>query len=86
MQDVGDVHQARWRIVDEVLALARAVHAPGDGHLGKVDGQGVVGVVEHERDLGKANGLARARAREDDVLHGLSAQLLCALLAQDPKN
>ena len=62
VQDVGDVHQARRRVVDEVLGLPRTEHAARDRHLGEVDGEGVVGIVEHERDLGNAHGLARGGA------------------------
>ena len=86
VQDILNVHQAARARVDEVLTLARAVHAAGDGNLVKVDGQHMVRVVEHQRDLGHAHRLARRRAREDDVFHGLAAQLLGALLAQDPQN
>ena len=86
VQDVLNVHQAARARVDEVLAFARAIHAPGDGDLVKVDGQHMVRVIEHQRDLGDTHRLARRRAREDDVLHGLAAQLLGALLAQDPQN
>ncbi len=86
VQDVLDVHQARRSPVDQVLGLAGAVHAPGDADLGEVDRQRVVGVVEHQRDLGHAHRPARGRAREDDVFHGLAAQHLGALLAQDPQD
>ena len=86
VQDVLDVHEAAGGAVDEVLGLSRAVHAASDAHLGEVDGQRVVRVVEHEGDLGHADGAARGGAREDDVLHGLAAQHLCALLAQDPQD
>ena len=86
VQDVLDVHQAARARVDEVLTLARAVHAAGDGDLVKVDRQHMVRVIEHQRDLGHTHRLARRRAREDDVLHGLAAQLLGALLTQDPQN
>ena len=86
VQDVLDVHEAARRAVDQVLGLARAIHAPRDPHLVEVDRQGVVGVVEHERDLGHAHGRARRGAREDHVLHGLAAQLLGALLAQNPED
>ena len=65
--------------------VAGAVHPPRDAHLGKVDGQRAVGVVQHERDLGHAHRRARRGAREDHVLHGLAAQLLGTLLAQDPE-
>ena len=84
VQDVLNVHQSARARVDEVLALTRTVHAAGDGNLVKVDGQHMIGVVEHQRDLGHAHRLARRRTREDNILHGLAAQLLGALLAQNP--
>ena len=59
VQDVLNVHQAARTRIDEVLALARAIHAAGDGDLVKVDGQHMVGVVEHQRDLGHAHRFAR---------------------------
>ena len=86
VQDVLNVHQAARTRVDEVLAFARAVHATGDGDFVKIDRQHMVRVIEHQRDLGNTHRLARRRAREDNILHGLAAQLLGALLAQDPQN
>ena len=86
VQDVLDVHQAARARVDEVLALARAIHAAGDSHLVKVDGKHMVRVVEHQRDLGHTHRFTRRRARKDDIFHGLAAQLLGALLTQDPQN
>ncbi len=86
VQDVLHVHEARRRPVDQVLGLAGAIHPAGDAHLGKVDGQRVVGVVQNQGDFGHANGAAGRRSREDDVFHRLSAQHLGALLAQDPQN
>ena len=86
VQNILNVHQAARARVDEVLALTRAIHTTGDGNLVKVDGQHMVRVVEHQRDLGDTHRLARRRAREDDVFHGLAAQLLGTLLAQDPQN
>ena len=86
VQDILDVHQAARARIDEVLTLTRTIHAAGDSHLVKVDGKHMVRVIEHQRDLGDTHRLARRRAREDDVLHGLAAQLLGALLAQDPQN
>ena len=86
VQNVLNVHQAARARVDEVLAFARAIHTTGDGDLVKVDGQHMVRVIEHQCDLGDTHRLARRRAREDDILHGLTAQLLGALLAQDPQN
>ena len=86
VQDVLDIHETARALVDEVLALTRTVHAPRDGNLVEIDGEHVVGIVEHERDLGHAHGLARRGTREDDILHGLAAQLLRALLAQNPED
>ena len=86
VQDVLHVHQARRRAVDQVLRLARAIHAPCYAHLAKIDGQRVIGVVQNQRDLGHAHRAARRRAREDNVFHGLAAKHLGALLAQNPKN
>ena len=84
VEDVEHVHETRWRAVDEVLALAAAIHAARDDDLIEIEGQRAIGVVEHEVDLGQADCLAGRRSGEDDVLHGLAAQLLGALLAQDP--
>ena len=86
VQDVLDVHQASGRAVDEVLGLTRAIHPARDADLVEVDWQGVIGVVEHEGDLGHADRLSRGGTGEDDVLHGLAAQHARTLLAQDPKD
>ena len=86
MEDVLHIHETRGRAVDEVLGLTRAIHPARDANLGKVDGQRVVGVVEHQRDLRHAHGGPSRASREDHVLHGLAAQHLSALLAQDPED
>jgi len=83
-QQVDDVLQAAGGLVEAVLAVAVAVDAPGDHHLGKGDGQRPVLVVKDEADLAVGLGLARLRSAEDDVLHLGAAQGLCALFAQDP--
>ena len=59
VQDVLNVHQAARARVDEVLAFARAIHTTGDGDLVKIDGQHMVRVIEHQRDLGDTHRLAR---------------------------
>ena len=59
VQDVLNVHQAARTRVDEVLAFARAIHATGDGDLVKIDGQHMVRVIEHQRDLSDTHRLAR---------------------------
>jgi hypothetical protein len=70
--------------VDQVLALARAVDAPGDLHLGGVGGEGLVEVIERHRDLGHAEAAARRGAVENDVGHLPAAQALGALLPEHP--
>jgi hypothetical protein len=79
-----DVEQPDLVAVDLVLALPGAVHAAGDRHLGVVDRQRAVGVVDGERHLGPAERRAAGGAGEDDVLHLAAAQALGALLAEDP--
>ncbi len=78
------VHQPARGPVDLVFPRAVAEHPPGDGHLGVLDGQRAVGVVDGEGDLGPAQGLPAGGAGEDDVLHLAAAQRLGALLAHHP--
>nr|BFE68447.1 hypothetical protein GCM10020092_017480 [Actinoplanes digitatis] len=79
-----DVEQAAGAAVDLVFTLAGAEHPAGDRHLGVVDGQGAVAVVDREGHLGAAERGAVGGAGEDDVLHLAAAQRLGALLAEDP--
>ena len=79
-----DVEQTAVAAVDLVLARAVAEHAPGDRHLGVVDGERAVRVVDRERDLGASERRPPGRAREDDVLHLPAAQRLGPLLTQHP--
>ena len=83
-EEIHDVAQAAGRAVDLVLALTAAVHAPGDAHLGEVDGQGVILVVEDQRHLAEGQALALLGSVEDHVLHLGAAQRLGALLTQHP--
>ena len=86
MKDILDVHQAAGTRVDQILRLAGTVHAPRDGDLVEINGQHMIGIVQNEGNFRNADGLARRRTGKDNVLHRLTAQLLCALLAQDPKD
>ena len=79
-----DVAQADGLPVDIVFTLAGAVIPAGDDHFVRVVAQGAVGVVQHERGLGKTDLPALLRAAEDDVFHLLSAQRTGVLLAHDP--
>ena len=83
-EEVLDVEQAAGVAVDRVLALAGAEHQPADRHLGVVDRQRAVGVVDGERDLGPTQRRAGGGAGEDDVFHLAAAQRLRALLAHHP--
>ena len=84
-QQLLDVEQPRDLLaVDLVLAGALAEHPPGDRHLGVVDRQRVVAVVDGQGDLGAAQRRAAGGAGEDDVFHLAAAQRLGALLAEHP--
>ena len=86
VEQLLDVHEASRGLVDEVLALAVAKHPSGDRDLGKFDRKRGVAVVEHEVDLGDADGLPGRRAGEDHVLHRGAAKRLRRLLAKDPEH
>ena len=79
-----DVHQPAAVAVDLVLAGAVAEHPSGDRHLGIVDRQQAVGVVDGQGDLGPAQRGTRGGAGENDVFHLSAAQGLGALLAHHP--
>src|SRR5207245_27499 len=82
-EKVEDVPQARGAVVEEVLALARAVEPPRDRHFRPRHRQRAV-VAEGQLDLGEPDRLSRLRAVEDQVFHALAAERLCALLAVPP--
>ena len=86
-EEVADVAQAARRLVDQVLALARAVEASPDLDLAEA-GVGLrcpaVGVVEREDDLGHRDGSALLGAGEDQVFHRATAQVARVLLAHHP--
>ena len=79
------IHQTATAAVDFVFAAAVAEHPPGDRHLGVLDRQRIVGVVDRDGDLGAAQRWSRRRAGEDDVFHLAAAQRLGALLAHHPR-
>jgi hypothetical protein len=81
-----DVEQAAGVAVDLVLTLARPVHAPCDRHLGVLDRQGAVVVVDRQGDLGAPQRGPAGRTGEDDVFHLAAAQRLGPLLTEDPRD
>ncbi len=83
-QQLLHVHEATGTAVDLVLAGAVAEHPARDGHLGVLDRQRTVGVVDGEGDLGAAQRRTARGAGEDDVLHLPAAQRFRSLLAHHP--
>ena len=81
-----DVLQAARGLVEEVGVRAVAIGSPRDGDLVKLRPQGLLAFGKDERHLGHAQGLARVRAVEDDVLHLGATQGAGALLAEHPPN
>ena len=80
-----DVEEPAAPAVDGVLGAARPEERAGDRHLGVLDGQGAVGVVDGERHLGAPERGPAGRPGEDDVLHPAAAERLGPLLAHDPR-
>ena len=83
-EEALDVAEAAGRAVDEVLALAGAEDAAGDGDLVVLEAELLLAVGEGDGDLGHAEGLVLVGAGEDDVGHRAAAQGGGALLAEDP--
>ncbi len=84
-QQLLDIHQAAAAAVDFVFAGTVAEHPPRDRHLGVLDRQRVVGVVDGDGDFGAAQRGSRRGAGEDDVFHLSAAQGLGALLPHHPR-
>jgi hypothetical protein len=83
-EQLADVAQPRDLAVDEVLALAAAVHPPHDLHLVGLHRQLAGRVVEDERDLGRIERSSRGRAGEDHVGHLAAAEAAGGLLSEHP--
>ena len=85
-----DVAESAGRLVNEVLAVAVAVDAAGDGDLGEIEidagkGQGRrVDLGKGHTDLGEIDGLAAVGAIEDHIGHLAAAQRLSRLFAEHP--
>ena len=79
-----DVFEAASGLVDEILALAGLVGASRDCDFIEGERQGLVGIVDGERDFADPKGLASRRAREDDILRAIAAHGTRFLFAEDP--
>ena len=83
LDEVGAPHR---RAVDQVLALAAAVQPPRDRDLAEVElRQRAVLVVEQQLDLAEVGRRMAGRAREEDVVRLLRAQLVRAQRAGGPE-
>ena len=83
-EQLVDVLEAAGAAVDVVFTLAGAVIPPGDGYLALLQRENMLGVVQHQRDLCKAQPLAPGGAVKDDVLHFAAPEGAGGLLAHDP--
>ena len=72
---MDDVAPADPRAVQEVIALAVALHPALDGNLVVVDRKPAGGVVEDHRDLGVRGTRAALATGVDDLLHLLAADV-----------
>jgi hypothetical protein len=82
-EEVEDVAQAGDAVVEQILAVARAVETAADRDLAPRHRQRAF-VGERQADFRETDRLARGRAVEDQVFHALTAQRLGALLAECP--
>ncbi len=83
-EEVEDVFETAGDLVQEILALAGAVDPAADRHLGVFRRKYASGVLDHQRRLRHAEGLALLGAVEDDILHLVAAEGAVALLAEHP--
>ena len=83
-QQLLHVEQAHRLAVDRVLAASVSKQRARDLHLGVLDRQRAVGVVDRELDMRTRQRPLCRGAGEDDVFHLSAAQRLRALLAHDP--
>ena len=54
VENIEDIGETRGAVVDEVFALATAVHPARDNDFVEVERQGAIGIVENKIDFGKA--------------------------------
>ena len=83
-EQLVDVPEPHGVAVDEVFTLPRAVVPPGDHDLTLLHVEEAARVVQHQRDLRKAQLLAPLGTAEDDVLHLAAPEGLGGLLPHDP--
>ncbi len=83
-EQVEDIFEPAGDFVQQIFALAGAIHSPADGHLRILGRQNALRVFNYERRLRHTKGLARLRTVENHVFHLLAAQRAVPLLSQYP--
>jgi hypothetical protein len=86
-EQLGDVLATALRAVDEIGGRAVPSDLAPEGHLGVArigSADGAVAVVEYQLDRGRADRLPTAGAIENDVAHGIAAEVLRGDLAHHP--
>ena len=79
-----DIPEPGGLTINIVFTLAGAVIAPGHHDLGRIHRQRSIGIIKHQRGLGKPDLPALLRASEDHVLHLGAPQGFGAHLAHHP--
>jgi hypothetical protein len=78
------VAQPAWPLVEKILALAVAIHAPGDANFIPFDAQFFFALGESQRHFGHSQRFPAVCPAENHVRHLPSAQRLGRLLAEHP--
>ena len=79
-----NVLKAHYRLVYKVLAFVRTVISSCNGDLVVVKSEAAVGIVNYKRDLRKSVRTAVGCSAENDILHGLTAEIFGRLLTEHP--
>ena len=83
-QQLLNVEQTTRRAVDRIFRTTVTEDRTADRHLGVIDVEHMIRIVDRERHLRTPERRPTRRAREDHVLHRRAAQILRALLPHDP--
>ena len=79
-----DILEAAGLFIQCIFTLARAVIPPGDHDLSIIRAKNMLGIVQNERHLGKADWPALLGTAEDNVFHLGAAQAAGRLFTQHP--
>ena len=85
-EEAGDIFEATGILIEEILALARAIEPAGDGHFVVGDCKSALNIRQGEGDFSHADRFPLGVACEDEVFHPVPAQRLRALFPQHPQH